>query len=291
MVYAITGNQKRLADKKIDENLRFYHAQNFPLIDKNKIYRKVSSSLILVRASDSWSPADMLGFITYDLSLTDKDIMHCISVSEAEMERISVKTKDKLGYINDNSLQEFDSLDEQNINFEWTITGDVYFLAHYLFMIENDVKEKSRKPMLPGWILTDRFSQWKTKDSHKVEKWIGAGQKKKVIRSEQIVFSRFEYSDTTPESRKFIKGINLSKVAELLGFKIMFKVNDEIINTVDEKIFNSLECLVEVLFIGDKNWKDKLFFDLDMNFYNKMIRKTTGGRELRRKPPEWSILN
>ena len=290
MIYAIIANSKKLDQQAVCLYLKKYYMERFPLILEEKIFKKVSSELYLVRVTPGYSPGDILGYISQRLPLTNRDILYCIPIDEELMDRISEKTKDSFGYINDKSLEKLSSTDYFHQQLEYGITSGICFLAHYLQLIESDPQEISRKPKMGDYVLTDRFSQWRTEDVREIEKCYGSphGKKKTVIKHERLVYSRFSYSDLTDKSSEYFNQIPLFKAAEFLGFKIMFRVDGEIHQQVNERVFNNLNTLVEIIFIGEKNWKERLGFQPNLVFYNKAWNNKECWA-IKRKPEYWSL--
>lgn len=286
MTYAISSNSKKIIQKSVLQYLRLYHSQYFPLLEKNKIYKQVSDNLILLRVGKYSSPGDILGYLTQKLSLSQRDMFYCIPIDEKLSDRISEKTENKLNYIYDRSLNKIDDIDINYLTLEYKITSSIYYLAHYLYMLEN--KTESSKSNKKEYILIDNNSQWQSEKRYEDEYSIDKYNRRK--RNQKLVYTRFNYSDFIEDAE--FQNFPLIKVSKILGFNIKFRIENMLYDTIDEKMFNNKFKLVDLIFIGDSNWKEKLKIDLDLNFYNKMIENTLGGEEMMiYEKPNWYTLN
>jgi len=302
MTYAIFSNSNKLTKKSVLQYLKQYHAQYFPLIEKDKIYRQVSNNLFLLRVAKYSSPGDILGYLTQKLSLSTRDSFYCIPINEELSDRISEKTEQSLNYIYDKNLNQLSDIDDKYTKLEYKLTDAIYFLAHYLDMLERT--SKYNKITNSTYILVDKYAQWKSKKLYGKEYAIDRYNRGK--RNQRLVYTRFDYDDLIEDAE--FQNIPLIEASKLLGFNIKFQIvevlqnqdlllrmygieKDRIYDEIDEKIWNNKNILVGIIFIGNENWKETIQFEIDLKFYNNTRKNTTSEYLMLFEKPKWKSLN
>lgn len=279
---------KKLIQKTVLQYFQLYHAQYFPLIHKDKIYKQVSTNLFLLRVGNYSSPGDILGYLTQKLNLSKRDTLYCIPIDESLSDRISEKTENKFGYIYDKTLEELNDNDIINSQLPYKLTNTIYYLAHYFYMLENQKKSGPIALNSAKYSLIDSYAQWQSEkkygDEYSIDKW------NRGKRNQKLVYTRFLYEDLLADTEFQDKPI--LEASKILGFDIRFMIGSKVVNFVDEKVFNDKSNLVQLIFSGSVEWKEKIAFDINLNLYNKMLENTLGGDSMMiYEKPNYHTLN
>lgn len=228
-------NRSRLKDFK--KELDLYHACLTPELPKEAVYRKLSSRTYILRVYKRMTPSDICGFLSHSLKLSKEESLISLVVSK--------------------------DMATQNMNIEWTYNklikemeackpiftakqpkdSSVLYLANYLYMLEKDLDPKHRRDIEAkgAYIITDKLQQY-TGKPYTVKK-----KHTRFMHDEYGRFTYFELNDW------------IDTTAAILGFKILFYKDDKLQNEIGQKEWIGSE----MVFVGNKNWKDKLSFKLD----------------------------
>lgn len=254
LVMTITDKKKY---SKFVDNLNIYHGRSFPTQKKGSIYKIINRDICLVRAGEHWSTGDVLGNLTMEINLSDDDKFFCIPIS-SDHNRIRLNNS----YIN----EKLDNLElTSSDNFKKTF--GIFYLANYFYMLEEDKAEKGRIKSNDEYIISDRFQHWTTDNRYSLKVDISSRNpgRGKII-EEHVTFSRFSYF----EIEEWIKSS-----ARALGFSVLFYRNGDLVDDVSENNFNE----TEMVFSGNRNWKEKLPFEVSGKVGARTVTLNNNGGE------------
>lgn len=256
-IYAIFVKQKKQSHG-VALNLKFYHRKEFPLIEEGKIFKQFSDELFLVRVHYGMSGNDIIGLLTNHVDSLGSDAIYSIPIDTSKWYIGAIAKKNKLYGLKLDDLTEEDS---KFLNLDSDVRNNICHLSYYLLMIESDKSEKTRKLEIEKYSLTDRYSQYKSENEEKITIY---GKARNKIVETKCKYSRFTYNDLEQDSL-------FKKTLDLLGFELLFRINNKLSNGITRNEFETFENIIEIIFIGDLNWKQKIKYNMDLKFYNHFI--------------------
>ena len=270
-IYLVMINTDDKKYSKFIENLNIYHGRSFPTQKKDIIYRIINRDICLVRAGEHWSTGDVLGNLTVEIDLSDDDKFYCIPISSDD-DRIRLNNS----YIHE-KLDDLELLSSDN----FTQTTGIFYLANYFYMLEKDKAEKGRIKSSDEYVISDRYQHWTTDNTYSLKVDISSrnSRRGKVI-EENVTFSRFSFF----EIEEWIKSS-----ARTLGFSVLFYRNGDFVDDVSEN--NFIET--ELVFSGNRNWKEKLLFEVNGKIGARTVTLNENGGEwekITRKSCEHIVL-